>query len=196
MDEKRNNKVIWEWIILLIPVFVIIIIMVYWGMYCYSRPSLKYDSCNDAMLQQLTSYYETMITILVMIITILLATSFVSIYYVTKRQVRSTIEEVVIETVDAELNHTSFKERIGEKVQDFCQSPEGLDILENNTELGSKVIDLTDRISTLDKRLGISQQDFQELKDEVDIIKNTYSKKKSRRSSKDGVQETDNKQSD
>ena len=192
--RKWITIVIRDWIIPLVPVFTVIIVMFYWGFYCWSRPSLMFNECSDAMLQQLTSYYETMITILVMIITILLATSFVSIYYVTKRQVKSTIEEVVIEAVDTEFNRTSFEKRIGEKVKDFCQSSDGLDIIGNYAVIDKKIHELNEYKSLLENRIIAIMQELDELKIEIHKNKTTNSKRKTNRNSNNGIQKTNNKQ--
>lgn len=201
MDRHNKIKVrkcitiiIRDWIIPLVPVFTVIIVMFYWGFYCWSRPSLMFNECSDAMLQQLTSYYETMITILVMIITILLATSFVSIYYVTKRQVKSTIEEVVIEAVDTEFNRKSFEKQIGEKVKDFCQSSDGLDIIGNYAEIDKTINELKEYNSLHENRINAILQELYELKEEIHDSKTTNSKRKTNRNSNNGIQKTNNKQ--
>ena len=191
--------------LLAVPIAIITIVFVFWYLHCSAISSITFSTCSETMLQQLTSYYETMITVLVIIITILLATSFVSIYYVTKRQVKSTIEEVVIETVDAEFKRNSFIDRIEEKVKEFCQSPEGLDLFENNPEYEKEITNLKGYYSllygyysSLDDRISVILQDLQELKDKTNNSnsKRTNSKRRTDRSSKNGIQETDNKQQD
>ena len=167
MDEKSNNKAIWEWIILLIPVFIVLIIIVFWISYCFSRPSLRFNSCNDAMLQQLTSYYETMITILVTIITILLATSFVSIYYVTKRQVRSVVEE----TVEREIQDRWLKKEIPSIITERLRSPEMVDYYENNTNCNSRIDDLENSLNSDISRI---EGTVQEIQSDIEVIKRSY----------------------
>lgn len=174
MDRHNKIKVrkcitiiIRDWIIPLVPVLTVIIVMFYWGFYCWSRPSLKFNECNDAMLQQLTSYYETMITVLVMIITILLATSFASIYYVTRNQIRSVIEDVV----EKEFQKEWFTTKIHNIIIGKLRSAEMIEYYDNNTNFKTRVDSLEKNFESTSSRIEGVIQDIQS---EIDIIKRSY----------------------
>ena len=162
LEPTKEEKFIFEY-----PKFIVRVLFCFWLIHCISRFIYQNYSCSDEMLQQLTSYYETMITILVMIITILLATSFVSIYYVTKRQVRSVVEE----TVEKEIQERWLKKEIPSIITERLRSPEMVDFYDNNTNCNSRIEDLENSLNSDISRI---EGNVQEIQSDIESIKRSY----------------------